>query len=134
MFLNDTWVKICLFPNQFSIRWVWFGPALKAFGGGANFGASMFFTAATDVIEEKERVDVFMKLFAMEMVVQIAGVPLVSALMTISSWYPLGHSSVLLVVAGHNGLHASRVASTMSKCRLWVAKSSVRARLELRPG
>lgn len=41
-----------------------------------------------------------MKLFIMEMVVQIAGGPLVSALMPISNWYPLGISSVLLVVAG----------------------------------
>lgn len=41
-----------------------------------------------------------MKMSAMEMIVQIAGAPLVSALMTISNWYPLGFSSVLLVLAG----------------------------------
>ena len=36
----------------------------------------------------------------MEMVVQIVGVPSISALMTISNWWPLGISSVMLVVAG----------------------------------
>lgn len=46
------------------------------------------------------RVNAFLKLSAMELIVQIAGLPLVSALMTISSWYVLGISSILLVVAG----------------------------------
>ncbi len=46
------------------------------------------------------RVDVFLKMSAMEMIVQIAAAPLVSTLMTFSNWYPLGLSSILLVVAG----------------------------------
>lgn len=41
-----------------------------------------------------------MKLSAMEMIVLVAGVPLISTLMNINQWYPLGLSSILLVVAG----------------------------------
>ncbi|KAK7738443.1 hypothetical protein SLS62_011373 [Diatrype stigma] len=32
-------------------------PILKAVGGGANFGTSMFYTAVADVIEEKHRTE-----------------------------------------------------------------------------
>jgi hypothetical protein len=46
------------------------------------------------------RADAFMKLSAMEMIVLVAGAPLVSILMRINAWYPLGLSSLLLVVAG----------------------------------
>jgi hypothetical protein len=46
------------------------------------------------------RADAFMKLSAMEMIVLVAGAPLVSILMDINAWYPLGISSILLVVAG----------------------------------
>ncbi|KAH8201485.1 hypothetical protein TruAng_004333 [Truncatella angustata] len=74
IFLSDTWVKIVtLFPNQLPLRLVWLAPILKAVGGGANFGTSMFYTAVADIVEEKRR---------------------------INAWYPLGLSSVLLVVAG----------------------------------
>ncbi|KAG9230731.1 major facilitator superfamily domain-containing protein [Amylocarpus encephaloides] len=101
IFLNDTWVKVvCIFPSQLPLRLVWFGPVLKAVGGGANFGTSMLFTAVADVTREKDRVPAFLKLSAMEMVVQIAGAPLVSTLMSFNNWYPLGLSSILLVVAG----------------------------------
>ncbi|KAH6647203.1 major facilitator superfamily domain-containing protein [Truncatella angustata] len=101
IFLSDTWVKIVtLFPNQLPLRLVWLAPILKAVGGGANFGTSMFYTAVADIVEEKRRGDAFMKLSAMEMIVLVAGAPLISILMRINAWYPLGLSSVLLVVAG----------------------------------
>jgi len=100
-FLCDSWVKIvCLFPDQLPLRLVWLAPLFKIVGGGANFGTSMLFTAAADVVAEKDRVDVFLKMSAMEMIVQIAAAPLVSTMMTFSNWYPLGLSSILLVVAG----------------------------------
>ncbi|KAK5997620.1 Efflux pump ustT-like protein [Cladobotryum mycophilum] len=101
IFLSDSWVKIvCLFPNQLPLRLVWFAPVLKAVGGGANFGISLFYTAVADIIEEKHQVDAFLKLSAMEMIVLVAGAPLISALMSINQWYSLGLSSIFLVVAG----------------------------------
>ncbi|KAL7928718.1 major facilitator superfamily domain-containing protein [Trichoderma chlorosporum] len=100
-FLSDSWTKIvCFFPNQLPIRLIWLSPLLKAIGGGASFGTSLFYTITADIIGEKHRVDAFMKLSAMEMIVLLAGVPLISALMKIDSWYPLWLSSILLVVAG----------------------------------
>ncbi|KAG6013727.1 hypothetical protein E4U41_005003, partial [Claviceps citrina] len=94
IFLSDSWVKIL------PLRLVWFAPVLKAVGGGANFGTSLFYTAVADIMGEIDRVDAFLKLSAMEMIVLVAGAPLVSALMSISQWYCLGLSSLLLVVAG----------------------------------
>jgi hypothetical protein len=44
-----------LIPSQLPLRLVWLSPLLKAIGGGANFGTSMLFTAAADVIGEKDR-------------------------------------------------------------------------------
>lgn len=41
-----------------------------------------------------------MKLSAMEMIVLVAGAPLISILMRINAWWPLGISSILLVMAG----------------------------------
>ncbi|KAK4161182.1 major facilitator superfamily domain-containing protein [Cladorrhinum sp. PSN259] len=100
-FLCDSWVKVvCLFPEHLPLRLVWLSPLFKIIGGGANFGTSMLFTAAADVVAEKDRVDVFLKMSAMEMIVQIAAAPMVSTMMTFSNWYPLVLSSLLLVVAG----------------------------------
>ncbi|KAK4152714.1 hypothetical protein C8A00DRAFT_34564 [Chaetomidium leptoderma] len=85
-FLCDSWVKIvCLFPDYLPLRLVWLAPLFKIVGGGANFGTSLLFTAAADVVSEKDRVDVFLKMSAMEMIVQIAAAPLVSTLMTFSN-------------------------------------------------
>jgi hypothetical protein len=46
------------------------------------------------------RGDAFMKLSGMEMVVLVAGVPLISILMRLNSWYPLGLSTICLIAAG----------------------------------
>ncbi|KAB5583451.1 major facilitator superfamily domain-containing protein [Coniochaeta sp. 2T2.1] len=90
---------ICLYPRQFSLRWVWFSSLFKCVGGGAATSDAMLMAMAADSCAPRDRTQTMYYLYVAFVLAEILGPLAASVLMRVSLWIPCLMGLALLVLS-----------------------------------
>ncbi|KZF26174.1 MFS general substrate transporter [Xylona heveae TC161] len=99
IWLSELCIKvICLLPDIFTLRLVWFAQFIQLFGGGSGVATSTLYVMVTDVTDEEDRANAYFKVAAAVLLSQIVATPIAAAMMSKSPWIPFLLSPVLFLV------------------------------------